>query len=219
MSSKADITPQTSADFAAAVDRLTSGDAALGAVVEEHGQPEFWFRPPGFPTLVLFILEQQVSLASAAAAFQRLEARVRTVTPDAVLSCSDDELRADGFSRQKQRYVRVLASAIQFGDLDLAALASMPDDEVRRRLTALTGIGAWTADVYLLSCLRRADLWPVGDRALQVATAETLGLESVPDPPLLEEIGERWRPHRSTAARILWHGYLCRRGRTETSVV
>jgi DNA-3-methyladenine glycosylase II len=92
----------------------------------------------------------------------------------------------------------------------------MDDDAVRRALVALPGIGPWTADVYLLACLGRPDLWPVGDRALQVAVAEALGLAAVPDPGSLEGLGERWRPHRSTAARILWHGYLGRRGRVET---
>jgi len=82
-------------------------------------------------------------------------------------------------------------------------------------LIGLIGIGPWTADVYLLSCLRRPDVWPVLDRALQVATGEVLGLETIPDPAVLLELGERWRPHRSTAARLMWHSYLSRRGRKE----
>ena len=102
------------------------------------------------------------------------------------------------------------------GTLDLAGLAELPDDEVRRALVALPGIGPWTADVYLLACLGRPDLWPIGDRALQVAAAEALGLAAVPDPTALTVLGERWRPLRSTAARLLWHGYLSRRGRAET---
>ena len=103
------------------------------------------------------------------------------------------------------------------GDLDLEGLAHLDDDAVRRALTALPGIGRWTADVYLLACLGRPDLWPVGDRALQVAAAEALELDTVPDQAALELLGERWRPHRSSAARLLWHGYLVRRGRVETS--
>lgn len=102
------------------------------------------------------------------------------------------------------------------GSLDLDALEQVDDDEVRSRLTALPGIGRWTADVYLLACLCRPDLWPVGDRALQVAVAEALALEAVPTQPELEPIGDRWRPLRSTAARVLWHGYLGRRNRVET---
>lgn len=204
---------QTEADFRQAVDRLIASDPDLAAVVANHGEPHFWYRPPGFQALVLFILEQQVSLASAAAAYARLEERTDGVTPRSIMDSSDDELRADGFSRQKAGYVRRLSEAVIAGEFDFEELAALSDDEVRGRLTALKGIGNWTADVYLLSCLRRPDLWPVGDRALQVAMAEMLDLEDVPDPTALMEIGERWRPDRSAAARILWHGYLERRGR------
>lgn len=210
---------QTEADFAAALAALTAADPDLGRLVDAHGWPDFWFRPPGFATLVLFILEQQVSLASGAAAFRKLQARIGAVTPPSVLQPDDDQLRADGFSRQKARYVRELARSVLSGAVDLDGLRQVSDDEVRARLTALTGIGPWTAEVYLLSCLRRPDIWPVADRALQVATAEALAMEQVPDAPTLAEIGQRWRPHRSTAARLLWHGYLARRDRAEISFV
>jgi DNA-3-methyladenine glycosylase II len=185
--------------------------------VQEYGRPDFWYRPPGFATLVLFILEQQVSLASGAAAFRKLQNRVGRVTPESVLIPSDADLRADGFSRQKTRYVRELERSVQAGHVDLDSLIRFEDDEVRTELTRLVGIGPWTADVYLLSCLRRPDIWPVLDRALQVATAEAMGINVVPDPNVLAEIGERWRPHRSSAARLLWHSYLARRGRVEAT--
>jgi DNA-3-methyladenine glycosylase II len=203
--------------FGYAVDDLTRRDHALAGVVVEHGLPDFWHRSPGFSTLVLFILEQQVSLASGAAAFNKLRLRVGDVTPGAVLLPSDDDLRADGFSRQKARYVRELARAVLEGRVDLAALETSADDEVRLQLTKLIGIGPWTADVYLLACLRRPDVWPVSDRALQVAAFEVLSLPEVPSAEQLSAIGERWRPHRSTAARLLWHAYLARRGRRETT--
>lgn len=208
---------QSPATFAKAVSDLARRDDSLAKIVDEHGRPEFWHRPPGFSTLVLFILEQQVSLASGAAAFNRLRDRLGEVTPAAVLVPTDEELRADGFSRQKARYVRELARAVLERRIDLAGLESKADDYVRRELTGLIGIGPWTADVYLLSCLRRPDVWPILDRALQVATFESLALAAVPSPERLEEIGERWRPHRSTAARLLWHAYLSRRGRRESA--
>ena len=195
---------------------LAGSDSSLASALERFGEPAFWHRPPGFATLVLFILEQQVSLASGAAAFNRLGNRIGEVTPERVLRPTDEELRADGFSRQKARYLRELARAVLDERIDLAGLESKTDDEVRRELIGLIGIGPWTADVYLLSCLRRPDVWPVLDRALQVATGEVLGLEAAPDPAALSEIGERWRPHRSTAARIMWHAYLSKRGRKET---
>ena len=202
--------------FGRAVGELTARDGALARLVEAHGVPRLWLRPAGFPSLVLFILEQQMSLASAAATYRKMVDRVGAMTPEAVLATTPEQLREDGVSRQKDRYLRGLAEAVESGALDLPGLDRLDDDAVRTALTGLSGIGPWTADVYLLACLGRPDLWPVGDRALQVATAEALGLDVVPSPLELTAIGERWRPHRSTAARLLWHGYLARRGRDGT---
>jgi DNA-3-methyladenine glycosylase II len=206
------------ADWDAHAAEVAAGDPHLTAEVEAHGIPDKWSRPPGFPSLVLLILEQQVSLASAAAAFARIAARTGRIRPDALLATTPEELRLDGVSRQKDRYLRALSNAVVDGTLDLAALEDEDDAEVERRLTSLPGIGTWTANAYLLACLDRPDVWPVGDRALQVAVAESLRLDAVPTAVELEVIGERWRPHRSTAARLLWHGYLARRGRRETVV-
>ncbi len=194
--------------FAQTAETLCAADPALAGIVERHGIPPFWAREPGLPTLVLLILEQQVSLASARAAFDRLERRLGVVDAGGLLSSSDHELRADGFSRQKAGYVRALAAAVDEGKVDLAGVGELPDDDVRRTLTALPGIGPWTAEVYLLSALRRPDTWPVGDIALQEATRRVLCLPERPSQPELEGIGERWRPHRATAARLLWHLYL-----------
>ena len=194
--------------FAAAVAELCDADPDLAAIVGEHGVPEFWAREPGFPTLVLLILEQQVSLASARAAYDRLVTRLGELTPRGVLDSSDEELRADGFSRQKNRYVRALAGALEDRVLDLDEVAALDDAEVRTALVALPGIGPWTAEVYLLSALRRPDTWPVGDIALQEGARRAKRLELRPSPDELEEIGEAWRPHRATAARLLWHLYL-----------
>ena len=204
------------AGFDRALAQLTARDPDLARLVATHGTPALWLRPAGFPSLVLFILEQQVSLASAAAAYRKVLERIGMMEPEALLRTTPEALRLDGVSRQKDRYLRALATEVSSGSLDLAALDGLDDDGVRAALTALPGIGRWTADVYLLACLGRPDLWPVGDRALQVAAAESLGLQEVPDRVGLEVIGERWRPHRSTAARLLWHGYLTRRGRAET---
>ena len=204
------------ATFERTVGALTAADPDLARLVEHYGAPTLWLRPLGFPSLVLFILEQQVSLASAAAAYRKVLDRIGTMTPQGLLATTAEQLRQDGVSRQKDRYLRALAESVTTGVLELESLAVLDDDTVRSALTALPGIGRWTADVYLLACLGRPDLWPVGDRALQVAAAEALGLAAVPDPATLEVIGERWRPYRSTAARLLWHGYLVRRGRVET---
>ena len=195
--------------FAAAAADLCSSDPDLAAIVERHGLPDFWAREPGFETLVLLILEQQVSLASAKAAYRRLVARLGgTLTPRGVLDSSEEELRADGFSRQKARYVRVLAAALEDGGLDLAVVGSLDDEDARRALVALPGIGPWTAEVYLLSALRRPDTWPVGDIALQEGARRVRRLDVRPSPEELATIGEAWRPHRASAARLLWHLYL-----------
>jgi len=203
----------TKRSFRTAVAILTARDPALAALVARHGVPDFWAREQGFATLVLIVLEQQVSLASARAAYDRLERRVGDVAPSTVLTSSDEALRADGFSRQKARYVRALAAALEDGTLDLDVVASLPDEDARAALVALPGIGPWTAEVYLLSALRRPDTWPAGDIALQEATRRALGLDARPTSEELTAIGERWRPHRATAARLLWHLYLSAPGR------
>lgn len=209
--------PLDEASFLAHAGELAARDPALAAVVATYGLPAFWRRPATFATLVLLVVEQQVSLASAKAVFDRMVERLGgAVTPSALLAVTPDDLGQVGLTRQKQRYVRLLAEAVVDGSLDLAALAGLPDGEARARLVALTGIGPWTADVYLLSALGRPDMWPVGDRALQVGVAEVLGLVEVPTPVELEALGEPWRPVRAVAARLVWHQYLCRRNRQET---
>ncbi len=165
----------TEVDLPAAVRILAARDPGLAAIAARYGVPPLWAREPGFPTLVHLILEQQVSLASARAAFDRLVAATDPLTPGALLRLDDDELLAIGFSRQKARYARALAVAIEGGALDLVALAEADDHEVDRRLTALPGIGPWTATIYRLMVLLRPDAWPVGDIALAQAVAETRG--------------------------------------------
>ena len=203
------------ATFAEAADLLTAEDPALGAIAEEHGVPPFWSRPPGFPSLALLILEQQVSLESGAAVFRRVSTTAGGVSPERLLDLGLEGLRVAGTTRQKAGYLVSLAEAVVSGQLDLGALAEAPQDVARKALLGLKGVGPWTADVYLLSALRHLDVFPVGDRALQVGTAEALGLSAVPASDDLEFLSEPWRPIRSVAARLIWHAYLTRRGRAE----
>ena len=206
--------PLTERSLLRAVRTLSTGDSALAASVERFGPPPLWAREPSFATLVHLILEQQVSLASALAAFDRLRIATGDVTPAAFLTLDDGTLRAIGFSRQKAGYARDLATALNDG-FDLAALERMTDDEVRRSLISLRGIGRWTADVYLTMCLLRPDVWPHGDQALATGAVELLGLPERPTFDGLEALSERWRPHRAVAARIIWHHYLGTRGRLD----
>jgi DNA-3-methyladenine glycosylase II len=200
--------------LAAAVGELAARDADLAGIVARHGPPPLWDRAPGFRTLVHIVLEQQVSLASAQAAFDRLGAVTHPLTPSRFLQLSDAQLLAIGFSRQKARYGRALAEAIESGALDLESLETLDDDAVHRALQSVPGIGPWTSSVYLLMVLLRPDLWPVGDIALAASVGEVKGLGRRPDPTEMADLGEAWRPWRSVAARLFWHDYLARRGRT-----
>ena len=200
--------PLTEAGLIAAVDGLAAADPALGAVVQRFGPPPLWAREPGFPTLVHLILEQQVSLASAKAAFDRLRAVADPPTPASLLALDDAQLLAIGFSRQKARYARALAAAVDDGSLDIDGLAALDDDAVDAALTALPGIGPWTSTIYRLMVLLRPDAWPVHDIALAQALAELRGLPARPDAVEMLALAEAWRPRRAVAARILWHHYL-----------
>ncbi len=200
--------PLTGASLLAAVSELGATDPALGAVVARHGPPPLWAREPGFPTLVHLILEQQVSLASAQAAFDRLRLAADPLTPSTLLRLDDADLLAIGFSRQKARYARALAAAVEDGSLDIDGLAALDDDGVDEALTALPGIGPWTATIYRLMVLLRPDAWPVHDIALAQAAAELRGLSERPNATDMLALADAWRPWRAVAARILWHHYL-----------
>ena len=210
----ATVTALTTASLVSAVEELARGDADLAAIVARYGPPPLWDREPGFGTLLHIILEQQVSLASARSAFDRLRAVADPLTPTRFLELTDTELLTIGFSRQKARYGRALASAIETGALDLDELATLGDDAVRATLEALPGIGPWTSTIYLLMVLGRPDVWPVGDIALAELVGQVKRLGRRPDAIEMATLGESWRPWRSVAARLFWHDYLERRGRT-----
>lgn len=208
-------TTLTHATLRTAVDELGERDAGLRGIASRYGPPPLWDRAPGFATLLHIVLEQQVSLASAQAAFDQLVAAADPLTPERFATFSDAELLAIGFSRQKARYGRGLAAAVQSGVLDLDGLVSLDDDGVQRTLEAIPGIGRWTSTIYLLMVLLRPDVWPVGDIALATAVAQVNGLDHRPGPDEMAELGEGYRPWRSVAARLFWHDYLRRRGRTD----
>ncbi len=203
--------PLTPASLVTAVDVLAARDPGLGAIVARYGRPPLWDREPGFATLVHLILEQQVSLASARAAFDRLRLAADPLTPATFVRLDDDELLRIGFSRQKTRYARALATAVLDGTLDIDRLSGLDDAEVDGTLTALPGIGPWTATIYRLMVLCRPDAWPVHDIALAQAIAEVRGLDRRPAAVEMHGLAESWRPWRAVAARILWHHYLSTR--------
>ena len=200
--------PLTRQSLALAARELAARDEMLAAIHANHGDPPLWRRATGFSTLAHIILEQQVSLKSAKAMLVRLEASIQPFTPVRFLELGDAYLRSLGVTRQKSAYLLDLSDSIVAGRLSFTRLARMSDEEVRVVLTRIKGIGLWSADVYLLMAMRRADIWPAGDLALAVAMKELKGLQHRPGPIELEKLAEQWRPHRAVAARMLWQYYL-----------
>jgi DNA-3-methyladenine glycosylase II len=203
--------PLTEETLRLAVRELMARDPDLASIVRRFGPPPLWDRPAGFATLTHIVLEQQVSLASAQAAFDRLRAAVDVLTPARFLELDDAKLLAIGFSRQKAGYVRELARTVQSGALDVNGLTSLPDEEVRRELVALRGFGPWSAAIYMMEALLRPDVWPAADLALIASVVLVKRLERRPDAAAMDALAEQWRPWRSVAARLFWHDYLSRR--------
>lgn len=208
------IKPLTERALRQATRELADRHPDFAAIYQAFGPPPLWAREEGFHTLLHIILEQQVSLASAKAAYDRLVAATNPLTPKRFLKLSDAQLKTIGFSRQKTIYGRDLSRAIVQGRLDLDALALAPDDEVRTELIKIKGIGRWSADIYLLMALRRPDIFPHGDLALAVAVQQVRKLPERPTYAELETMSESWQPYRAVAARLYWHYYLSVRKRT-----
>lgn len=204
----------TQKTLALAARELAARDKTLAEILARHGDPPLWQRAAGFNTLVHIILEQQVSLKSARSMLNRIEAAIQPFTPSRFIELGDTYLRSLGVTRQKSAYLLHLSQSIVSGELSFTKLSRMSDDEVRLALTRIKGIGSWSADVYLLMAMRRADIWPAGDLALAVAMQELMGLEKRPGPVELEQLAEKWRPHRAVAARMLWQHYLGKRNKS-----
>lgn len=192
--------------------QLANVDTNFKEIIAAYGYPPYWVRPNTFATLVLTILEQQVSLASAYAAYQKLLQKAGVIEPEVVLQLTDEELRSCYFSRQKIGYVRGLALAILAKQIDLKKLKLLPDDEVRAQLKALKGIGDWTVDIYLLHTLRRTDVFPIGDLALVNGLKIIKQLPATTPKEALLEIAKPWQPYRSIATMVIWHYYIKKRG-------
>jgi DNA-3-methyladenine glycosylase II len=203
--------PLTQKTLALAARELAARDQILANILATYGDPPLWRRASGFRTLVHIILEQQVSLSSAKSMLLRLETAIQPFTPERFLELGDAHLRQLGVTRQKSAYVLHLSEEIVSGALNFRSLARLKDQEALVRLTRIKGIGAWSANIYLLMALRRADIWPAGDLALAVAIQELKSLPTRPSHDELERIAEQWRPYRAVAARMLWKYYLGRK--------
>jgi DNA-3-methyladenine glycosylase II len=190
-----------------ALRELAGRDADIAAALREVGYPAPRNRAPGFQTLINIILGQQVSTQSAAAIRARLEAAVDPLTPEGFLAAGDDVLRGAGLSGRKVEYGRSLAEAILDGTLETGRLAELDDAQVMQAITGIRGLGPWTAEIYMLFALGRADVWPAGDLAIQVAVQKLKRMRKRPDRKHLETVARRWRPYRGVAALFLWHYY------------
>ena len=202
--------PLTELALARAAKELARRDRHLAALFAKHGPPPLWSRPQGFSTLIKIILEQQVSLASAASVFARLRKNVVPFRPVRMIELGEVHLKSLGLTRQKTTYCLHLAESLADKRLRLSQLSSMDDEQAKATLMEIKGLGAWSADIYLLMALRRPDIWPVNDLAIAVAVAKLRELKAKPNPIELTALAEAWRPYRSVAARMLWQYYLAR---------
>ncbi|MDE3247919.1 MAG: DNA-3-methyladenine glycosylase 2 family protein [Bacteroidota bacterium] len=201
----------SASDFTERCDKLAAAEPIFKQVLQAYGYPPMWSRPQGFASLIHIILEQQVSLASAKAAFDKLQATLGSITPEGLMGLSDETLKACYFSRQKTLYARGLATAILMKEINPDAWQHFPDDEIRSRMKQLKGIGDWTVDIYLLFTLQRSDIFPLGDLAMVNALKELKQLPAGSDKAALLSAAANWRPNRSLATMMLWHYYLERR--------
>jgi DNA-3-methyladenine glycosylase II len=209
---KAPIRCYSKENFNSLCDSLAARDADLQKIIRTHGYPRPWIRPNTFQTLVLSILEQQVSLAAAYAAFDRLRKKIGLVTPKKLLALTDQELRDCYFTRQKIVYARGLAQAIVSKQISLRKMEHYSDQDVYEKLIPLKGIGPWTIDVYLMHALRRTDQFPLGDVALVNSLKKVKRMRPTISKESMLAVAAAWKPYRSIAAFILWHSYMQEKG-------
>lgn len=196
-----------------AIAYLLKQDAVFEKISQQFGFPIQPKRPQGFQTLVLLILEQQVSVDSAKATFNKLKTAIPDFIPEKVVAFSDEDFRACGVSRQKAKYIKALSEAILSKELDLESLAFKDAELVRQELIKIKGIGNWTIDIYLMFCLNSLDIIPLGDIAVVNTMKELLDIHTKEE---MEIYTQKWKPYRSVATYFLWHYYLEKRGRKIT---
>ena len=202
------ITRFIKSDYHLICDKLALADTDLASIIKNYGYPPFWSRPNTFETLVQIILEQQVSLASALAALNKIKEKTRQVSPAALLALTNEEMKSCYCSRQKTSYIKNLAEALSTRKLNLSELEQLSDEEVRAQLVALKGVGNWTADVYLMFVLHRSDIFPIGDLAAVIAIKRLKHLRPDTTRDELIKIAATWMPYRTVATMLLWHNYL-----------
>ena len=189
------------------LDQIARVDPDVNQALKQYGYPQPRVRPEGFGTLLSIVIGQQISTEAAAAVIQRVETLLPEITASKLLKLAPGALRAAGLSRRKVEYAEGLALAIVEGRLDLQALAQQADPEAIESITSLRGFGPWSAEIYLMFSLQRADIFPAADLALQVALQRLKGLQQRPDSKLARETIQHWSPWRSAGSLFLWHYY------------
>jgi DNA-3-methyladenine glycosylase II len=189
---------------------LSEKDAILQSIVSHYGTPVIQKRDEGFAALCHIILEQQVSIASAKACYEKIQTHLGTVTPTTIDQVSAEELRSWGVSRQKISYLKNLAQKVLGHEVVFESWTSKTEQTIREEMLQLKGIGHWTIDVYLMFCLQSPDIIPLGDIAIKNTIKE---LYDIHTPEAMEELATQWKPHRTMASYILWHYYLKKRNK------
>ncbi|WP_407049493.1 DNA-3-methyladenine glycosylase family protein [Methyloraptor flagellatus] len=202
-------------DIEAGIAALRDLDPRLGAVIEVAGPVPLRRREPGFEGLARIIVAQQISVAAADAIWARFAAAIGAMTPAAYLATAPEALKAAGLSQPKIRTLQAISEACASGGIDLLAVAGLTAEEAHAQMTALKGVGPWTADIFLLFCAGHPDIWPGGDVALQNAMQDAFGLETRPAEKLCRALAEPWAPWRGVAARLFWAYYRVRKGGRE----
>lgn len=193
-----------------AIPYLLKKDKIFQQIVDLYGEPTISTRPEGFESLCKLIIEQQVSLASAKACYLKMESFLGKVTPQNIINATEDELRNNSVSKQKAVYLKELSKAIINKELDLASLSQKTEEQIKAELIAIKGIGNWTAEVYIMFCLQKEDIFPIGDIALQNTLKELFSVTTKDEMIILSE---NWKPNRSLATYFFWHYYLKKRNR------
>ena len=208
-------TVECEADIQAAVTSLVTLEPRFAAVIAAHGHPPLRRMNTGLEGLLRIVTDQLISLQAGAAIWRRIEAELAPFEPAAIARKREASLMRLGLSGAKARSFKAVAAAVAGGRLNFEALANLSDTDVLTALTALKGIGPWTADIYLLSAMGRADAWPASDLALQAAAQNLFGLDTRPNHKQLVQMAEHWRPWRSVAARLLWSHYRGLKGMSQ----
>jgi DNA-3-methyladenine glycosylase II len=193
-----------------AISYLTSKDETLKFILDNFGNPIIQKREEGFASMCHIILEQQVSIASAQACYIKLENHFGKITPEIVINASDDELRSCGISRQKIIYLKDLANKVLSNAIDFKSYTIKSEEQIRKELITIKGVGNWSIEVYLMFCLQSPDIIPLGDIAIKNTLKELYNCQT---PEEMQLISDQWKPFRTIASYIIWHYYLKKRNK------